>query len=114
MTLRSEVQALDCAALQPGAQLLAAVDAYGTVVISRSSSAHQQAGANHAADGGQQHTAVSDADGGFDAISTVTPVHASSEPSWAGVAFAPGAPNMLATARHLARAVRLSTRGMSF
>jgi hypothetical protein len=96
LTLRSEVQALDCALLQEGGreELLGAVDAYGTLVLARR--------ARQAQDGA----------GGDDDVATTTavPRHSSSEGSWAGVALAPAAPHIAATARHLARAVRLPIR----
>ena len=92
LTLRSEVQALDCALLQEGGreELLGAVDAYGTLVLARRT--------RQAQDG-------DDGDGEV-VTTTAVPRHSSSEGSWAGVAFAPAAPHIAATARHLARAVR--------
>ncbi len=83
---RAEVQAL-AGATSEGGESLAAIDAYGHVTLARDA-----AGAG--------------AHGSPGAVACLAPPHASFEPSWAGVAFAQGAPHVLATARHLARAVR--------
>ena len=94
LTLRSEVQALDCTLLQEGGreELLGAVDAYGTLVLARRTREAQGEG-----------DAAGDGEG---VTTTAVPRHSSSEGSWAGLAFAPAAPHIAATARHLARAVR--------
>lgn len=115
MTLRAEVQALDCAPVQAdgGSELLGAVDAYGTLVMARCSRQHHATGG--ARDDNTRENAAN-ADNGFDVVTTAGPQHATSEPSWAGLAFAPGAPHVAATARHLARAVRvglLNTHGFA-
>ena len=94
---RAAVQALDCAPLGAGGEaLLAAVDAYGHVTLSR-----LRSGAAAAAPGGGDSDAAYLA-----AAAALAPRVDTVEPSWAGVAFAPGAPTTVATARHLTRAVR--------
>ena len=92
---RAELQGLDSAPLGGGGEaLLAAVDAYGHVTLSRLR-ARAPAGASAASD--EAYLA---------AATALAPRVDAVEPSWAGVAFAPGAPTTLATARHLAKTVR--------
>jgi hypothetical protein len=91
---RAELQGLDSAPLGAGGEaLLAAVDAYGHVTLSRLR-ARAPAGASAASD--EAYLA---------AATALAPRVDAVEPSWAGVAFAPGAPTTLATARHLAKTV---------
>lgn len=92
---RAELQGLDSAPLGAGGEaLLAAVDAYGHVTLSRLRG-RAPADASSASD--EAYLA---------AATALAPRVDAVEPSWAGVAFAPGAPSTLATARHLAKTVR--------
>jgi len=86
-----------------GEALLAAVDAYGHVTLSR-----LRGGGTAAA------SAAGDADGAYlAAAAALAPRSDTVEPSWAGVSFAPGAHATLATARHLSKAVRFLLRRCS-
>ena len=93
LACRSEVQALDSCVGGDGCELLAAVDGYGCVTLARDA-----AGTADSADSSHHHPG---------AVASLQPPHGSYEPSWAGCAFAPGAPYALATARTLARCVDL-------
>jgi hypothetical protein len=96
---RAELQAL-AVAVCDGEELLAAVDGYGHVALQR----RPCSGA--AGDDGDALFAA----GGPCAVASLLPRVEAVEPSWAGVAFAPGAPRTLATARHLARTVRAQSQ----
>lgn len=92
---RAELQGLDSAPLGAGGEaLLAAVDAYGHVTLSR---LRGRARADTSSASDEAYLA---------AATALAPRVDAVEPSWAGVAFAPGAPSTLATARHLAKTVR--------
>jgi hypothetical protein len=95
---RAELQAL-AVAVCDGEELLAAVDGYGHVALQRRPCI--RAGGDDDAD----------AAGGPCAVASLAPRVEAVEPSWAGVAFAQGAPRTLATARHLARTVRAQSSG---